>query len=448
MKRNYLMIGALTGTMLLAGCSLSDFGLGNGASDDNNKSSQTDKSNKDSNSKSDNSTNNKKNNDANSENSVKDLNQAEKVALALSDDSVSNVAITANDLKRHSYSENGNAGKTQKSIDKYELQATGEAVEDAPEGMTFYSASPARGPFATLIGVSDDKVAVIGTQSPGKYRQFIQSDLGHELDVKDLYHKYGKDSDYKKVAKQISISGGSNSAHSANSNDKNTKEYFAKIWLTARNDADDIFYEEDHTYEPVDMSGEPINPYNEDASEVYPEGTVVLSPSVTALGHITFKDNNDGTVTFYDVPSHFQDHRWTEDGYSKQETARILKNGQTKKIKNALDSDIEKVASYITSDTPRQPEHYDSSNSDDSSSEDSDSSSSDETVTRDNVIDKVEEYEGHTLDTDTYTYKEPEKNSDGDWGFSFTDKDGELAGSYIVTSDGSVTKYDENCEEE
>lgn len=34
MKRNYLMIGALTGTMLLAGCSLSDFGLGNGASDD------------------------------------------------------------------------------------------------------------------------------------------------------------------------------------------------------------------------------------------------------------------------------------------------------------------------------------------------------------------------------------------------------------------------------
>ena len=34
MKRNYLMIGAPTGTMLLVGCSLSDFGLGNGASDD------------------------------------------------------------------------------------------------------------------------------------------------------------------------------------------------------------------------------------------------------------------------------------------------------------------------------------------------------------------------------------------------------------------------------
>lgn len=42
----------------------------------------------------------------------------------------------------------------------------------------------------------------------------------------------------------------------------------------------------------------------------------------------------------------------------------------------------------------------------DSDSDDSDSSSGE--VTRDNVIDKVESYEGHTLDTDTYTYKEPE----------------------------------------
>ena len=124
-----------------------------------------------------------------------------------------------------------------------------------------------------------------------------------------------------------------------------------------------------------------------------------------------------------------------------------MKNGQTKKIKNALDSDIEKVASYITSDTPRQPEHYDSSNSDDSSSEDSDSSSSDETVTRDNVIDKVEEYEGHTLDTDTYTYKEPEKILT-EIGVSHLLIKMVNYGSYIVTSDGSVTKYDENCEEE
>ena len=37
-------------------------------------------------------------------------------------------------------------------------------------------------------------------------------------------------------------------------------------------------------------------------------------------------------------------------------------------------------------------------------------------LTRSNVIDIVEDYEGHQLDTDTYIYKEPEKDSDGSWG--------------------------------
>lgn len=36
---------------------------------------------------------------------------------------------------------------------------------------------------------------------------------------------------------------------------------------------------------------------------------------------------------------------------------------------------------------------------------------------------------------------------DGRWGFSFEDKDGNLAGSYIIDSDGTVTKYDEDGEE-
>lgn len=77
-----------------------------------------------------------------------------------------------------------------------------------------------------------------------------------------------------------------------------------------------------------------------------------------------------------------------------------------------------------------------------------DNSDDSEEVTRANVIDKVESYEGHTLDTDTYTYKEPEITDDGKWGFSFTDKDGDLAGSYTVDrDDGYVTEYDEHGDE-
>ena len=65
----------------------------------------------------------------------------------------------------------------------------------------------------------------------------------------------------------------------------------------------------------------------------------------------------------------------------------------------------------------------------DSDSDDSDSSSGE--VTRDNVIDKVESYEGHTLDTDTHT--RTRKTDDGKWGFSFTDKDGDLADHIPLT---------------
>lgn len=86
----------------------------------------------------------------------------------------------------------------------------------------------------------------------------------------------------------------------------------------------------------------------------------------------------------------------------------------------------------------------DSMNDSSDGSEDSDS----EIVTRSNVMDIVEDYEGSTLDTDTYTYKEPEKRDDGSWGFAFYTKDGELAGSYIVDEDGIVTKYDEDGVEE
>lgn len=71
-----------------------------------------------------------------------------------------------------------------------------------------------------------------------------------------------------------------------------------------------------------------------------------------------------------------------------------------------------------------------------------------ETVNRNNVIDFVEDYEGEPLDTNTYTFKDPEKRDDGSWGFAFYTKNGELAGSYIIDSDGVVTKFNNKGLEE
>ena len=90
---------------------------------------------------------------------------------------------------------------------------------------------------------------------------------------------------------------------------------------------------------------------------------------------------------------------------------------------------------------------FDGTTKEENKSNDMDEDDENEEVTRDNVIDKVEFYEGEELDTDKYTFKEPEKNDDGEWGFSFLDKDGNLAGSYIIDEDGVVTEYDEDGEE-
>lgn len=439
MKKHYLAIGAITATTLLAGCDLGDV-IGNHNSD---KQSEH-KTSKSTHSSNQNHSNSNKHNK--SKDNVDNLTQSEKVALALNDPSVSDYVINANELKNHSYFANYNGGGEQKNIDTYQLETT-EQLEGAPSDMKFYNAQPAKGSFATIIGVGSDKVFIAATQSPGTYEQFMNSSTGHELDVDTLFDKYSKSIDYKEIAKQISFSGSksSESRHTSNTDSKNSKEYFARVWLTARNDVDNIFKEDSMNYTPIDLSGEPINPYNKKASKVYPDGTIVLSPNYTFLGHVTFKDNGDGTVTFYDVPSHFQGRLWDEDDYTKNETTRILNNGETKQLANPSEAKLDEVANHITSDTPEQPEEFDTyteSSSDDTSSEKD--TSSDEKVTRANVIDKVEDYEGHQLDTDTYTYKEPEQDENGDWGFSILDKNGDLVGSYIVTSDGVVTKYDEH----
>lgn len=298
------MVGALTGTLLLAGCSLTINGPGKSTEDSNktsqsdNKSSDNSKSEEskkaDNNSKSNENSNQESKNN-NTDNEVQNLSQAEKLALALEDGAISEYAITADELRNHSYTTKSFDGDRQHHIDTYYMEHSGAGIEGAPSDMKFYNARPAKGNFVTLVGIGNDKILIAGTQSPGNYQSFVNSQAGNELDIHDLYEKYGNNSDYKEVANQISFS----------------------------------------------QAPQTSNPEDDATDE-----------------------------------------------------------------------------------------------------------SSSEKVTRENVIDKVEDYEGHKLDTSTYTYKEPEQNSDGDWGFSFVDKNGDLAGSYIVTADGDVTKYDENGDPE
>ncbi|GGI39403.1 hypothetical protein GCM10010896_03210 [Mammaliicoccus stepanovicii] len=64
-------------------------------------------------------------------------------------------------------------------------------------------------------------------------------------------------------------------------------------------------------------------------------------------------------------------------------------------------------------------------------------------ITRHNVFDAVEAFEGvDKVDTDNTTWKEPKKTGDT-YGFSYENKDGKLLGSYNVREDGYVESFDE-----
>lgn len=298
MKKFLFLSG--TALLLLSACNNGDSSSDSkGASkvEDTQKSEDGKKGNDSKSSSSKESSNHSSNSKQSSANDISNLSEKEKLALVFLANESGEYAITKNDILTGRYTTQMSDGKKTKELKHFAITRDMKPIPNAPEGMKFYVVSPSIGQFASVIGVSNDKIYLGGTQGELRsYKDALQN--GEEHDTKEVYDKYKDSNEFKQIANKINI---------------------------------------------------------------------------------------------YD----------------------------------------------------KMPTFSDDESDDDSSS--SDSSSDSEEVTRDNVIDKVESYEGEKLDTDTYTFKEPEKTSDGKWGFSYDDKDGNLAGSYTVdTDDGYVTKYDEN----
>lgn len=278
-------------------------------------------------------------------------------------------------------------------------------------------------------------------------------DTGHSSDNKgssnisdDQTQSSNHNQNPKKTHSNQTSNQNTNNEGETSQSNTHSNAYYAKVWLTAlksyRNNNDIEF--DDLKIQHADVSGKLIDPYIPDISARFPDGVELLTGSVNAAGSVFYKNNGNGTITIYPVPSQFNGPVYDDDK-GKEESQRPLEDAQTVKLYNASDSEINQISGLMSSEPTSYGDPIDTK----SDSEDDDSSDSDNvTVTRSNVIDLVEDYEGHKLDTSTYTYKEPEKDSDGNWGFSFTDKEGKLAGSYIVDKDGEVTKYDEHGDEE
>ncbi len=441
MKKQLFSGLVLMSVVILSGCTIS---IGGDSNDD--KSSENAQKGE----SQDNQSNDSSNNEDNSnESGIKDesnITEQQSIAMAMLDPSVEDDIVTGDELLSGKYTQTFGAGeKKERNIDTLELAESPELnkMKNKPNGMKFYSLNATKGSYATIVGVNKDEVVYIKTQSAVQdFNDVIDNGTVDRLNIADLYKKYKDNRKVSNVASKIEYvdplpSSDDDSDEDNNSNENvNSDEYYAKVWLTALPSYRNMDESEMNAeLEFNNLEGEYLNPYNKANTVKYPKGVYRLAGYPTAAGHVVYKNNGDGTISIYNVPSHFHDERWTEDdNYSQKESEKILNNPKVVKLYDASDEQIERTVKMFDGS---------SSMDDDVSDEDSNS----EKVTRENVIDKVESYEGETLDTDKYTFKEPEKTDEGKWGFSFEDKDGNLAGSYIIDDDGKVTEYDEDGEE-
>ncbi len=437
LKKQFLAGIVLVSSLTIAGCSFSI-----GGNSDDTKSSNSDSKSESTSNKSNRDSNNEQSGDTKdngNESGIKDesnITEQQSIAMAMLEPSIESDIVTGDELLSGKYTRTSGAGeKQEQQVDTLELSESPELnkMKNKPDGMKFYGLSESKGSYATIIGVNKEEVVYIMTQSAiFDFNEVKNSETSKTLNISDLYSKYKDNRKVANIANKIEYGDPMPSNNEDTSNvDTNSNEYYAKVWLTAlpsyRDSGDS---EMDAELEHQNIEGDLLNPYNEENTVKYPKGVQRLAGTPTAAGQVVYKNNGDGTISIYDVPSHFHDERWLEDDdYSQRKSEDIINNPKVVKLYNASNDEMEQTV-----------EMFDGSNSND----DSDSDDSSEKVTRENVIDKVESYEGSTLDTDTYTYKEPEKTDDGKWGFSFEDKEGNLAGSYIIDDDGEVTEYDED----
>lgn len=165
--------------------------------------------------------------------------------------------------------------------------------------------------------------------------------------------------------------------------DTHSNRYYAQVWLTAldsyRGESDLPFDDLEIVHQNI--SNKVLDPYHPDESAKLPEGTELLTASVTAAGSVYYKSNGDGTITIYSVPSHFQGS-WRDADYSKRESQRIIDDARTVKLYNASESEINKISQMMRTEFSVG----DNLTDEDDTSESEDQSSSSDEATRHEVM--------------------------------------------------------------
>ncbi|HEC2157540.1 TPA: hypothetical protein R1904_000879 [Staphylococcus delphini] len=126
-----------------------------------------------------------------------------KIALAFFGNDIDHYSLTQSEIMKGVYEYQGPGMTSTRQVNQLTLKRM-PAIPNAPHGMKFYTVMPAKGNFATIIGVNDNKVFVGGTQGAlVDYQKLLTT--GKEMNAQSLYQAHKNDPALTTITNKIQI---------------------------------------------------------------------------------------------------------------------------------------------------------------------------------------------------------------------------------------------------
>ncbi len=142
----------------------------------------------------------KDNNQDKGEIEASQLSDSMKAALVFSADEASEYTLSKKEILTGVFEQDYMNKPEKKQLYKlYLISVNG--YSNPPKNMKFYSVYPPKKGFSSIMGIGKEKVFIGGTQSPGSYKQLLET--GKELDLKRLYNQNKKFKSLNELAQKI-----------------------------------------------------------------------------------------------------------------------------------------------------------------------------------------------------------------------------------------------------
>lgn len=132
--------------------------------------------------------------------SFEQLNERERVALLFFADDIGDKSVTAEDIIKGQYEFEG--FKTEiRDLNQVTVKPIADMMNQ-PEGMKFYTLETPKSNFVTVVGISDEKGMVGGTQGAlMDYKELAETSV--EFELAPIYEEQKKSEDYRAVMKKL-----------------------------------------------------------------------------------------------------------------------------------------------------------------------------------------------------------------------------------------------------